>query len=204
MRDEIRDEIRYDKFYNASELNAMEPEDAYKIVLYSKLNKKFPRGYWVYEDGLERAKIIVRYLFNDILKYSIEDIKKKASKQVFIEHKLAGMLLVLFDNSPYDAIKNAYGDEIHIWELNCVGNNYWNLDTAREATKWLIEEKLQWTSEEVKKNIRVSTFEDNGLVGMLDRVFKYSPYKALENAYTGQYTKEDLVGYKNKNKSIHI
>ena len=196
----MRDKIDYDKFYNDLELNAMEPEDAYNIVLYSKLNKKFPREYWSYEGGFKRAKIIVQYLFNGILKYSIEDIKKKASKQIFIKHKLAGMLLILFDNSPYEAIKNAYVDEIHIWELNCVGNNYWNLDTARVATKWLIEDKLQWTTEEVKKNIHVSTFEDNGLVGMLDRVFKYSPYDTLKNAYPGQYTKESLVGYKNKNK----
>ena len=37
----------------------------------------------------------------------------------------------------------------------------------REATIWLIEEKLKWSDEDVRRNLSKNTFKENSLRGML-------------------------------------
>lgn len=66
---------------------------------------------------------------------------------------------------------------------------HWNDEKAISAIKWLIEEKLKWSYEQVVNNISVKVFADNGLDGLLRIHFKHSPLKALQLAYPGEYTK---------------
>ena len=97
------------------------------------------------------------------------------------------MLFILFNNSPYFAIENAYPGKFKPWEFSKVPNNFWNLKTASEATIWLIEEKLKWSDEDVRRNLSQNTFKENSLRGMLDVLFNGSPYLAIENAYPGKF-----------------
>lgn len=61
-----------------------------------------------------------------------------------------------------------------------------------EAVRWLIEKKLKWDKTKVCSNINVEVFKRNGLGGLIQNYFNNNVYKAIENAYPGQYSKKEL------------
>lgn len=65
---------------------------------------KTPRSYWT----LENAIVATKWLIEEHLKWSEKDVKERISKRVFIDAGLKGMLTVRFNDSPYEAIRNAY------------------------------------------------------------------------------------------------
>lgn len=87
--------------------------DVYRLILDGSL-RAFPHGFWDGVPGYKTAINILRYLFNNILKCSIEDIKDKVSREIFEEYKLAGMISYVFDDSIYIAIGEAY-PELKEW-----------------------------------------------------------------------------------------
>ena len=142
-----------------------------------------PQKFW----NLETAKEATIWLIKEKLKWSDEDVKQKLSRKIFRENSLNGMLDYLFNNSPYRAIENAYPGKFKPWELPSVHKKIWNLETAREATIWLIEEKLKWDDDDIRKKLSKKIFKENSLGGMLSNLFKNSPYLAMENAYPGKF-----------------
>ena len=62
----------------------LSPVEIYQLVLTGKL-KTFPSGSWTEPDAMENAVEILRYLFETILKWSFEDIKRNCSVKLFIE-----------------------------------------------------------------------------------------------------------------------
>ncbi|MFT5875939.1 MAG: hypothetical protein ACI8WT_004939 [Clostridium sp.] len=124
--------------------------EIYKMVLRGDL-KKFPAYFWQRPDADKNAMEITKYLLEEILKWSSNDIKKKLSQSIFVEHKLNGMLQQVYNQSPFEAFNAAYPNRFKSWELGCVPKNYWELDVGIEATKWLIEEKLKYLENDIKK-----------------------------------------------------
>lgn len=153
-----------------------------------------PNLYWTNETATEATK----WLIEKKLNWTEEDVVRKLNRKTFQDNGFGGMLNQIFNNSPYAAISNAYPDKYNPWQLDSVPRSYWTNETAAEATKWLIEEKLKWSEEEVSKKLRKKTFYDNRLRGMLKIVFNNSPYAAINNAYPGKYVKSDFPGYRNK------
>ena len=151
--------------------------------------KKFPSGTWI---GNVNAKIVTKTLIEKVLKWSDEDIKEKISTRIFNENSLWGMLSILFNGSPYLAIENAYPGKFKQWELSGVSKSFWNMETAKEATIWLIEEKLKWSDEDIRKKLSKKIFKENSLGGMLTILFNGSPYLAIENAYPGKFKQWEL------------
>ena len=76
--------------------------------------------------------------------------------------------------------------------------NVVDYNAAAIVTKAMIEDVLKWSEEDVVKKLSQKIFYDNGLRGMLARVFDGSPYAAINNAYPGKYVKSDFCGYRNK------
>ena len=142
-----------------------------------------PNSYWTKETAAEAT----RWLIEEKLKWSEEELLKKLSTKTFCDNGLRGMLANVFDGSPYAAIDNAYPEKYKPWQFAKVPNSYWTKETAAEATRWLIEEKLKWSEEELLKKLSTKTFTDNKLVGMFASVFNRSPYAAINNAYPGKY-----------------
>ena len=153
-----------------------------------------PNHFW----NLKTASEATTWLIEEKLKWSDEDIKQKLSANIFIKNSLTGMLNVLFNGSPYLAIENAYPGKFKPWELPSVPKKFWNMETAKEATIWLIEEKLKWSDEDVKQKLSRKIFRENSLNGMLVYLFNNSPYLAIENAYSGKFKKSDLKNYSKK------
>ena len=174
--------------YSCEELLLMEPVEIYKLRLNGTI-KRFPKGLFVDSVfvNVEVGIKLTKYLLEDILHWSDEEICQKIAKEVFHKYKLKGMLQSIFNSSPYQALEATYPGRFKPWQLNSVSHNYWNEQTAREATIWLLEEKLKWSDEDICMKLNTKTFIDHGLSGMMQIVFNYSPYKALELIYPGRF-----------------
>jgi hypothetical protein len=162
----------------------------YKAVLKGK-RKKFPEGFFKGATGLENASKITRYLIDDILKIPSDQIPQKVTKRTFEDNGLSGMLQHTFNGSPFLAIDNAYPGRFKKWEFRqqVMWQGEEGLELAREATKWLIEEKESIPIHEIPQIVTQRTFTDNGLSGMLQTVFNGSPYLAIDYAYPGRFKK---------------
>ena len=160
--------------------------------------KQFPKGVWNCNEKYDNAKEVTKTLIEKVLKWSDDEIKRKLSANIFRKYLLTGMLNVLFNGGAYLAIENAYPGKFKPWELPSVPKKFWNLETAKEATIWLIEEKLKWSDEDVKQKLSRKIFRENSLNGMLGYLFGNSPYLAIENAYSGKFKKSDLKNYSKK------
>ena len=102
------------------------------------------------------------------------------------------MLDIVFNGSPYAVIDNAYPGKFYPWEFSRCKSDFWNEDTAKRATIWLIEELLKWSKQGIENNLTKKVFKRNGLGGMLSVVFNDSPYAAIDNAYPGKFKKADF------------
>ena len=142
--------------------------------------KKFPKGVWNCNEKYDNAKEVTKTLIEKVLKWSDDDIKLKLSSNIFDKNSLCGMLVILFNGSPYLAIDNAYPGKFKPWELPSVPKKFWNLETAKEATIWLIEEKLKWSDEDVKEKLTLNTFKENSLKSMLNYLFNIDPHQPVE------------------------
>lgn len=72
-------------------------------------------------------------------------------------------------------------------------NNFFHGDLGRARaaiiTRYLLEDKLGIDVEDVPRTIHKKLFYENGLTWMLGSCFDWSPYKAIDNAYPGQFHK---------------
>jgi hypothetical protein len=112
---------------------------------------------------LQYSAEITRYLIENILKWSENDIPDKLSEMLFRRYKLSGMLEYVFDRSPYKAINNAYPDKYRPWQFNRTPENYWNDATAIEAICWLMHH-LKVT--DITK-LKQKCFRENKLNGLV-------------------------------------
>ena len=149
--------------------------------------KNFPSGTWSGDKKYENAKNVTKTLIEVVLKWTYEDIKNKLTLNTFKKYSVLGMMVKVFNSSPYLAIENAYPGKFKQWELPYVPHSFWNMETAKEATIWLIEEKLKWSDEDIRKKLSQNIFKINSLDGMLTNLFNGSPYLAIENAYPGKF-----------------
>ena len=147
-----------------------------------------PNNYWRGENGQENAFQAMRWLFEKKLQWSREDILAHLNQAVFIENNLLGMLKHAYGSSMYDAIEALYPGEFQPWEVGVhVPNSYWTIETGKQAVRWLIEKRLKWSEEEVKRNINRNVFREHNLYGMLQSCFDSSPTKAVMESYPGDY-----------------
>lgn len=160
--------------------------EIYKEIL-SGDRGRFPNGIWKRPDAKENAMKCVRFLIEDKLQWSEENIKENLSVKTFRTYKLFPMLCECFDSSPYKAICSIYPNKFKQWEFRIVSNNYWNKEHGIEATKWLIEEKLKLTDTELKEQLSQKIFYENGLRGMLQVCFNGSPFEAINTTYSGKF-----------------
>ena len=149
--------------------------------------KQFPKGVWNCNEKYDNAKEVTKTLIEKVLKWSDEDVRKKLSVNIFRKNSLIRMLTILFNGSPYLAIENAYPGKFKPWEVTRVSKNFWNMETAKEATIWLIEEKLKWSENDIKEKLSATIFIQNSFTSILNDLFNGSPYLIIENAYPGKF-----------------
>ena len=138
---------------------------------------------WFQENKFEIAADATKWLIEDRLGIPYEDIPKRISIREFHMNGLS-KLLDLFNQNLYQVINNAYKDQFKPWQFN-EQNEIWKLpnalEIAKDATQWLITEKLHLTNEKAVTHLTRRHFISNGLGQMLGSLFAHSPFKALEN-----------------------
>lgn len=140
----------------------------------------------------DNCRLAVKWLIEDRLKLDLSNPKRKINLDDFKENGLFGMLNTRFRNCPYKAIDFIYPGKFKEWEITKTVRGFWIRENAIIAVRWLFEEKLKWSDHEIKKNVTAATFSDNGLKGMMTKLFDGSPYKALDAAYPGRFMETDL------------
>lgn len=190
---------------NTLDLSNLTAVEVYRLKQEGRICQ-FPKGFWDGEEGKENAKCIIKYLIEEIWQWTKEDVCRNISINIFRKNGLGGMMYRIYQNNRYKAIQSVYPDQYKPWEFQITTMGYWNKETAIQATKWMIEEKLGWTNEDVCNNLDKETFENNGLRGMINHVYGGSPYAALNSAYPGLYKPWELkyvpMGYWNEENAI--
>lgn len=158
-------------------------KDVYPGIFKPWELKSVPQNFW----NLKTAKEAVIWLIEEKLKWDEETVYKNLNIKVFNENRLGGMVSLLFKSSPIKALENAYPLKYKVWRFKIVRNNYWNEDTVKEAIKWLIEEKLKYSLEEVYEKLGTKDFSENGMGSMLKLWFGSSYVKAVMFAYPNIY-----------------
>jgi len=109
--------------------------------------------------------------------------------------KLAGLRTQYFGDSNYTLLNVSY-EWLKPWELGGKQLGIWQGPAgkarAKKAIKWLVEEIKDYSLLQLPKIIRRPDFVDNGLGGMLGKLFDSSPRKAIMFAYPKKYKKEDF------------
>lgn len=177
------------KRINTELLTAVE---VYKLVLSGEL-KAFPAYFWSETDGKDNAREVTRYLFEEILSWSPEDIKKKFKHEVMKRYKLDGMYLNCFGQDLFQVVDNAYPGIFRPWEMAKKPHDFWTDENCRLAMKWLFEEKLEIDTSNPMRKIESDDFKDNGLSGMLNMRFKNQPFKAVEFMYPGKFREWEIT-----------
>lgn len=157
----------------------------YKKVLSGELNK-FPSGFWSKKDGVRvNAIICVKYLFEEILEWSDEDIKNNFKTNILRQYKLYGLLELY--NSAFSLLNDVYPNKFYPWEMRCVPMGYWNnRDNRKKAITWLYR-KLNINSKNIKKEFTVKNFQKYGLGALLESKYRNRPFLALNEIYPNKY-----------------
>lgn len=140
--------------------------------------REIPATHW----NEERANSTMYWL---IQKYNLEEdtLNETLTKEMFYENNLKTLYDNYFKRSLYNAVNSILPNKFKPWEFNRVPRGYWNLETSKEATRWLVEEVLGLDGDTAFDTLRIRDFKDNNLGGMLASKFKESVFLALKNAY---------------------
>lgn len=111
-----------------------------------------------------------------------------------IIEKYGGSKPMIYAGGIYELLNTVLKNKFRKWEVMKIAS--WSNEDIISATKWLIEEKLCYTPEQVC-NISVRDFAKYNLDGMLQKTCNHSILSALKLAYPGTY-------YRDKSRGISI
>ena len=151
-------------------------------IRYWELNK-VEDGFWEKEKNRKEFMIWLAEK-EGIYLNSIHDLTKINAKLI---QKYGGSKAIKYGGGVYELIKLVAEVDVKEWQV--IKMPVWTEEKVRNAVKWLVEERLKWTKEQVVDGISANVFYDNDLGGMLKRYCNHSPLRALQIAYLGEYTK---------------
>lgn len=191
MKTKKNKNIRISKYSNA-ELMTMEVLEVYKLVLNEEITR-FPPGFWKCPEAKENSIVCTRYLIENILHWSLDDVKSKIRASLFTKYKLGGMLQKLYRNSPYEILSIIYKNQFMPWELHEAPTKIWHEKENRiKAMDWLINTKLKWTREDIINNYNNQILIDNDLGGLLSEGGQGSSFKLLNEFMEGEFNPWEL------------
>lgn len=142
------------------------------------------KGFWKEKDNVGEA---IRWLIEEKLKWGREDIVNNFSIELLQKHKMESATT---NFSLYAVIELAYPGEFKPWELKVLARGFWdNTDNVIWAMRWLIEEKLKWTREDICKKYSRNTLGANCLWSLTS---KYSLYDLINMTYPNEFKPWEL------------
>lgn len=164
------EEIDINRIYDLSLEEKNESILLYMSILCGE-RKRFPNNYW--NENLDNLKHILKWLFDKYLEVSINKIPLILTQPFIRKFKLFGVFNSMFGGSTYELINFVYPNTFMAWEMSKMPNNFWNNETEKKATKWLIEEKLKINTY-IKSEIFINKadFIENGLTFVFNKSYK--------------------------------
>ena len=151
-------------------------------IKYWELNK-VKDGFWEKEEN--RKEYMLWLAEKEKIKLdSLEDIKRIDARLITKNH---GSKVLKFGGGVYSLILLVAQVDVKEWQV--IKMSVWTEEKVVEAVKWLIEEELNWSKEDVIAKISAKTFYEHDLGGLLCKYCDHSPIRALNVAYPGEYTK---------------
>ncbi|MCY0874688.1 MAG: hypothetical protein OWT28_00145, partial [Firmicutes bacterium] len=170
--------------------------------VFAVLDNAYPGEYLAWElvrarralfsgaDGQDLARQAIRWFVRDKLALQGDDLSG-VSLEVFMQHKMDGILHKFYGMSVWRALEDAGLVQSYPWESAKTPNHYWQGEQGREhaeaAVRWLVEQKLGVSIEDIPKAVRFTTFKDYGLDTMIKTVFGGSPFRAIDAVYPGRF-----------------
>jgi len=153
----------------------------YKCVL-SGIEANYPAQFLKTQTKF-KAKIMVRFLFENVLQINDPENFLTVNKDLFYEYKLQNVLR-LFNYSVKQLIHNAWPEKFKHWQGGRIKNNYWSVQQNRiSAIRWLMEKRLGIDIKNCSKiSVNKSDFSKHGLSYLFNQYYN-STSKALQEAY---------------------
>lgn len=181
----------YNKKVKGLDLNKYTEVEIYKLVLDGTISR-FPKDFFNCDEASSYIPKITRYFIEEKLKWSKEDVAKKLTAMTFRNNKLAGLISIVYNDSTYQAIADAYGEDyLKPWEFINAPNDYWQGENGAKngynATKWLFEEKLKWSEEDIRNKLNKNVFVENNLLGMIKKCYHSSMFECINAVYPDKF-----------------
>ena len=136
---------------------------------------------------------LLQYLIENKLKLNKEEIKIIISKKFMTAYKLH-TASKLFGRSAIKYVMSCYPQEYEAWQfrLDKVPNRYWTKKENRiNALKYVFQEELKWSVEDVKERLTWSVIEENGLGSL--RMYYPSLYKIYKATYQSDISPWEIM-----------
>ena len=160
-------------------------DNAYKGRFKPWQLSQCPIYYWKEKENRDYA---LKYLFEEVINIEDDDFVERYDANLFIENDLFGLLKNYFDGSPYKVLDYYFEGKIKPWHLKQGPKNYFKSKENRiNAVKWLIEEELKWSEEDVIKGWCNELLHKHGIDWALKYIDGNSHYYLLDEAYPGIY-----------------
>jgi hypothetical protein len=168
------------------DLTNLDDIEIYELLLQDRISN-FPCGFWSNRSADESKDVAVKllkYLIDERLKFSKEEVKKEVSKRFLTKYKLH-TASKLFGRSAIRYILCAYPEaQYQPWQFmhDKVPQCYWTQEENRiSALKYIFEVEMKWNIEDVKEKLSWSILEQNGLVTL------HSYYPSLFKIFKAVY-----------------
>ena len=175
------------KFFNKSDITMLIycfPEWDLKAWEFIKT----PQNFWKSKDN-QRAFVLWVANKEGISLENKNDYRKITVAVIF---KYGGSKAMRHAGGLFELLNTVACDKYKKWEITRVFP--WHEDEIVPAIKWLVEEKLQYTTPEQACRLTRKDFADNNLDGLLERIGQRSVLAALELAYPGVYCRHGRQG----------
>lgn len=146
-------------------------------------------NYWAGEGGEERAVEAFRFMFHQRMGlFTKEEILPHLNHEKIRGTELVGAFKVVFESNLYLCAEKCFPGMFKEWEPGeHVVNNYWTKEKGIKALRWLFDEHLRFTRDEILAHFSRNFAKKHQMYGMLQTCFNSNVFEALDAAYPGEY-----------------
>lgn len=148
-----------------------------------------PKGFWRDRDNCIRA---VKWLVEEKLAWSDEEIRKQYNKTIFQDHNFTGLLKHGINGDTWSILNDAYPGKFKRYEVEGVPLTQWSKEESTEALRDFIENKVKWNDAEIKQNWRARTLRKHGVYRLVVLSFDRKMFDAIDSVYPGEFKREDF------------
>ena len=172
-------------------LKGLRPVEIYMYVLNENVDG-FPFGYWKSNDAKDKASQCIKYLIEEVLCWTDDDIYTKFNKSIFEKYKLRFMVNKCFEGSYHKALIYTYPDRLKIRKFKNKPPKYCTKENFLADVMDTLKEKNLTTKKEIKENVNSKFFIDNGLSRGWGKFFNQSSYEVLNTLFLDKYSAREL------------